>query len=324
MGSGKIIITGGAGYIGKITSQVLHQQGWSPVILDDYSTSTPWERCPFPLHQVSLLDEDGIKDIFASEGPITGIVHFAAKALVPESCAHPNSYFRNNVVGALNLIEAAHEAGVHQLIHSSTCAVYGVPQTLPITEQSPIAPISPYGESKRMVEEMLRQFHEHWGFSVLNLRYFNPAGALPPFGEAHNPETHLIPSILRAAKEGGSISVFGDDYQTSDGTCERDYIHVVDLAEAHGKALDFLQKQPSPLFDCINLGAGAPHSVLEVIKITEQITGKPITPTIKPRRAGDPPRLFADISKAKQVLGWQPSRSLEQAISSHWKWMTGK
>ena len=253
---------------------------------------------------------------------VDAVMHFAAYAYVGESVTNPRKYFRNNAVDALSLLNSCVDEGVRHFVFSSTCAVYGVPVKVPITEENPREPINPYGASKLFFENALEAYSRAYGLRSARLRYFNAAGAdeSGETGELHDPETHLIPlALLASTAEGPELNVFGSDYPTPDGTCLRDYIHVTDLAEAHVRALQHLEQGGDSF--ALNLGTGHGHSVLEVIHAAEAATGKPVRRTIGPRRPGDPPILVADASKAKQVLGWTAQRDLAQIVNSAWKWM---
>ncbi|MEO7674288.1 MAG: UDP-glucose 4-epimerase GalE, partial [Pyrinomonadaceae bacterium] len=255
-----------------------------------------------------------------SEHGITACVHFAAYAYVGESVTDPAKYFENNTVQTNNLLNALIEAGVKRVVFSSTCATYGTPERVPIDEEHPQKPINPYGWTKFMTERILESYDTAYGLKFVALRYFNAAGATGKFGEHHDPETHLIPNVLKAADgQLPFVSVFGGDYDTPDGTCIRDYIHVSDLADAHIRALRYLESGGAS--EHINLGNGRGFSVMEVIDAAKKVTGRAIDVRIEPRRAGDPPRLIADAGKAFAVLGWKPKfDDLEGLVESAWKW----
>jgi UDP-glucose-4-epimerase GalE len=258
---------------------------------------------------------------------VDAVMHFAAHAYVGESVENPRKYFRNNVVAALSLLNCAMDAGIRRFVFSSTCAVYGIPEQIPITEQTPREPVNPYGASKLFFENALEAYSRAYGLSSVSLRYFNVAGAdeSGEIGELHDPETHLIPLALTASTENGSeLQIYGSDYPTPDGTCVRDYIQVSDLADAHVRALQYVErvgdeKRGDAL--AINLGTGRGHSVLEVIRAAESATGRPVRRKIVPRRSGDPPILVADPAKAQRVLGWTAQRNLTDIVSSAWMWM---
>lgn len=316
-----VVVSGGAGYLGRSMLEGLCRAGIAPVCLDNYSTSRPFEDSRVSIFEVDITDAAALRAVWKKLPPVNGIFHFAARALVSESVLKPAEYFRNNLLCTLNLAEIAAEEKI-PFIHSSSCAVYGVPQTLPIDETAPHAPISPYGETKRLAEEMLKQFSSARGLKTLNLRYFNPSGALDGahHGEAHEPETHLIPNVLRAGLQGRAVPVFGTDHPTPDGSCVRDYIHVEDLIEGHARALKFLKIQPEGFWDCVNLGSGRGVSVLQVVSAAERVLNRKLEIDRRPARPGDPPTLIASIEKAKQRLGWSPSRGLDEMLQSHLYW----
>lgn len=316
----KIIVTGGAGYIGLVTATILKQNGFIPIIVDNFCTSQK-RTLPFETIEVDLADWSATEQAFSKVGSISGVIHFAALALVGESISEPEKFLRNNLQATLNVAQACIKLGCQTLVHSSSCTMYDAPKAQPISELNAIRSVSPYGESKILAERILSQMVQHRGLKVLNLRYFNPAGAIHVdgqwIGENHSPETHLIPLTVKAGLEGGAISIFGSDYDTADGTCVRDFIHIEDLAHAHIAALNFLAAQSESFEDAINLGAGTPVSVLEVIHATEALLGAKITAISAGRRPGDPPYLLADITKAKKLLDWRPERTLDQIIGSH-------
>ncbi len=283
----RVFVTGGAGYIGSVTAELLLDEG----------------------HEVAIFDN-------LVEGHQRAVMHFAAYALVPESMRDPSKYFRNNVSNGLNLLDAMVTTGVRRIIFSSTCALFGPPERVPIDETAPTHPINPYGESKLAFEKILRWYDEIYGLKFVSLRYFNAAGATENLGEDHRPETHLIPNVLRVALgQRPNVEVYGTDYDTPDGTCIRDYIHIVDLARAHILALG------ATTSGFYNLGTGGGSSVREVIAASRKITGRKIETIEKPRRPGDPPRLIASSEKIKEDLCWQPRfQSLDAIIASAWKW----
>jgi UDP-glucose 4-epimerase len=312
----KILVTGGAGYIGSITTHHLRARGYEVTVVDDLSRghrdSVPAEI----LHVVRLQDTTALAPLL--EG-VDAVVHFAAYIAVGESTSKPELYFSNNVGGTLSLLDAMARAGVRRLVFSSTAAVYGNPQSVPIREDSPFAPVSPYGESKAVVERMLRQLSEFGGLHSVALRYFNACGAEPEarLGEKHDPETHLIPLLMRALKSGQAVKIFGNDYPTPDGTCVRDYVHVSDLAEAHVAALDHLLKGGGS--DAFNAGTGKGHTVMEVLRAVEEVAGAVVPYTLAPRRDGDAAELVADSGKLRRVLGWEPKRSgLREIVQDAW------
>jgi UDP-glucose 4-epimerase len=324
--SGKptILVTGGAGYIGSHTVLALKRAGYEVVILDNlvYGHRELVEQ----VLKVELVvgdtgDRPLLDNLFASRN-IDAVMHFSAYAYVGESVADPAKYYRNNVLGTLTLLEAMLAASIKKFVFSSTCATYGVPSVIPITEDHPQNPINPYGATKLMVERILSDFAEPYDFKSVRFRYFNAAGADPSglLGEDHNPETHLIPLVLLTALgKRESISIFGTDYPTADGTCVRDYIHVSDLADAHVLGLEYLLKGGDS--EVFNLGNGHGFSVREVIQTAELVTGKEI-PVVKcSRRPGDPPALIGSGDKASKILGWQPQYfSLKDIITHAWQW----
>lgn len=323
MTNGVILVTGGAGYVGSHTCLALQQAGYQPVVYDNLSRGYRWAVRFGPLEEGDILDTQRLVDVIARHKP-TAVVHFAALTYVGESQSDPALYYRNNVAGTLSLLEAMRQTDIRTIVFSSTAAVYGAPTITPIPEDMPLLPVNPYGTSKLTVERMLADFSCAYGFKAAALRYFNAAGADPEvrIGEAHDPETHLIPLVLDAASgRRKGISVFGDDYPTPDGTCIRDYIHVLDLAEAHVRALSFLTAKTESKMLALNLGTGSGASVRNVIETAERITGHSIVVQKAPRRAGDPPALVADATRAKEILGWSASRpTLESQIRDAWRW----
>ncbi|MFL6208335.1 MAG: UDP-glucose 4-epimerase GalE [Pyrinomonadaceae bacterium] len=315
-----VLITGGAGYIGSVTVELLRAQGREVVILDNLVYGH--KEAVFadtPYYQGGIGDAELVKRIVHEHG-VDSCVHFAAYAYVGESVEKPAIYYENNVVECLHLLTALVDEGVKRVVFSSTCATYGEPQRIPIDEAHPQHPTNPYGASKLMCERIMQDFDRAYGLRFVALRYFNAAGATRERGEDHQPETHLIPLVLEAALgKRLHIAVFGSDYDTPDGTCIRDYIHVEDLASAHLAALDYLQAGGDST--AINLGNGQGYSVLEVIETARQITERPIEVRLEPRRAGDPSRLVADATKAHAVLGWQPRYPmLRDIIGTAWAW----
>ena len=312
----KILVVGGAGYIGSICAELLLDQGHEVGIFDNITEGhrrAVDARAAFI--EGDLADRQKIEAAFSKTRP-DAVMHFAASALVGESMRDPSKYFRNNIANGLNLLDVLVATGVPRIIFSSTCAIFGPPERLPIDETLPPRPINPYGESKLAFEKILRWYDQIHGLKFVSLRYFNAAGASAKFGEDHRPETHLIPNVLKVALgQKRNVELFGTDYETPDGTCIRDYIHIVDLARAHILALK------SPKSEFYNLGTGGGSSVLEVIAACRKITGRKIDIVEKPRRPGDPPRLIASSEKIKRELGWQPKfQSLEAIIESAWKW----
>jgi len=314
----KILVTGGAGYIGSHTRYFLEKSGHSVVVVDDLSRGFQQAVPAAALRQIDTRDTPKLATLLREEY-IEAVIHFAAYISVGESTERPELYFSNNVCGSLSLFEAMLEAQVKCLVFSSTAAAYGIPAKVPIPENEPYAPINPYGESKVMVEKMLEWLDRYRGFRSIRLRYFNACGAEPEsgLGERHDPETHLIPLMLRAIQTGKPVMLFGDDYPTPDGTCIRDYIHVSDLASAHIVAIEHLLRGGKS--DVFNVGTGTGQSVKEVLAAVEKVTGKKVPHTIGPRREGDPPSLVADSRKLQDALGWRPERAdLERIVSDAW------
>jgi len=325
-----ILVTGGAGYIGSHMVRRLRQSGHDVIVFDDLSRGNA-DAVPAELLRVGdLADRDALDGVLA-EKPIDAVMHFAALAYVGESVEQPALYYRNNVGGTQNLVDAMRAHDVHRLVFSSTCATYGVPASLPITEETPQHPINPYGRSKLMIEHLLDDYATAYDFRSISLRYFNASGCAADgsLGERHEPETHLLPLVLfeamRVAAGGDpadtSLRVFGDDFDTRDGTCVRDYIHVEDLCSAHLAALARLQDTPASGAERFNLGVNRGYSVLEVIDACRRITGIDIGYNLSARRAGDPPELVADASLAMDTLGWQPEfADIDHAIKHAWDW----
>jgi UDP-glucose 4-epimerase len=324
----RILVTGGAGYVGSVSVEALVAAGHEVTVVDDLSTG----------HEAAVVDGADLVD-----GPYTdaesmgrllearqieAVLHCAARSLVGQSIQEPSLYFRDNVAGGIALLEAMRAGGTGRVVFSSTAAVYGVPDETPIREDAPLRPINPYGETKRAFEGALRWYGSAYGIRAVTLRYFNVAGASERNGEVHDPETHLIPNALAAIEGGTPLTVFGDDYPTPDGTCIRDYIHVLDLADAHLLALAATAVE-DPRTDPVatggllvaNLGSGGGFSVREVLDTTARVVGREVPHSIGPRRAGDPPVLVASNARAAEVLGWRPQRStLEEMIGSAWAW----
>jgi UDP-glucose 4-epimerase len=312
----KILVVGGAGYIGSVCTELLLEEGHSVTIFDNLSEGHRRALDPrAEFVEGDLVDRQSIEQTMAKQRP-DAVMHFAANALVGESMQNPSKYFRNNIANGLNLLDAMISAGVEKIIFSSTCAIFGPPKRVPIDETMAARPINPYGESKLAFEKILRWYGEIHGLRFVSLRYFNAAGASAKFGEDHRIETHLIPTVLKVALgQKPNVEIFGTDYETPDGTCIRDYIHILDLARAHILALNATKS------DFYNLGTGGGASVREVIDSCRKVTGRKIDIVEKPRRPGDPPRLIASSEKIKRELGWKPQfQSLDAIIESAWKW----
>jgi UDP-glucose-4-epimerase GalE len=316
-----VLVTGGAGYIGSHTAKALAHNNDRPVVIDDLSTGHAHNVKWGPLVRANLSDTAAVRNVI-KEHKIGSVVHFAGSALLAESVAQPLSYFQNNVGGTLSLLQAMLEAGVKDIVFSSTCATYGLPRAVPITEDEPQKPINPYGESKLVVERALDWMGRAGQIRWVALRYFNAAGADPEgeLGEEHEHETHLIPLAIGAAlKERQHLQIFGTDYPTPDGTAIRDYIHVTDLASAHICALQYLARGGESR--AINLGTGKGASVLEVIATVKGMSGHAVPTVAAPRRAGDPPILVASPEVARQSLHWEPRySSLKNIVESAWRW----
>src|SRR5690242_6259557 len=313
-----VLVTGGAGYIGSVVVEQLLAQGHDPVVLDDLSTGHRGAIAPgVELVHGNVGDRRVLDAVFARQR-IDALMHLAAFAPVAESVAQPEKYRANNVTAGRTLLEASVAAGVRRVIFSSSCTIYGQRGAEPIGEDTAPAPVNPYGETKVEFERLLAQCARTHGVASVSLRYFNAAGASKRYGEDHDPETHLIPNVLRVARgTGGAVDVYGTDYPTPDGTAIRDYIHVLDLADAHIRALD----APLTGAEAVNLGTGTGHSVLAVTDAARQVTGRGIPTVPRPRRAGDPPVLVAALGRAARLLGWQPRHSsLEEIIASAWAW----
>jgi UDP-glucose 4-epimerase len=316
-----VLVTGGAGYIGSAFVEQLLDAGEAVVVLDDLSRGHREAVDPRAAFVRGRTGDAALVERLAREHAVDACAHFAAFAYVGESVTEPARYYDNNFTQAAVLFEALARAGVRRVVFSSTCATYGVPREVPIPESHPQWPINPYGWSKLFVERLLADFDRAYGLRFVALRYFNAAGATRRCGEAHVPETHLIPLVLAAAAgRRGPVSVFGEDYDTADGTAVRDYIHIEDLAEAHLLALADLRRGGASQF--LNLGNGKGYSVLEVIEAVRRVSGLDVPHTMGPRREGDPPRLVGEATKAREVLGWVPRRpDLDDIIRSAWEWM---
>src|SRR6478736_3733596 len=317
----RVVVTGGAGYIGSHAVRALVDAGHDVAVLDDLSAGHA-EAVPkgVPLVRAAIHDRDAVRRLLV-EHRADAVMHFAAWLAVSESVRKPLEYYQNNVAGTLSVLEAMRDAGVKRFIFSSTCAVYGEPQTVPIVEGLPKHPINAYGETKLTIERALAHIERAHGLKWIALRYFNAAGAHPSgaIGEDHADEIHVIPLAIRAANGGTPLKVFGEDYPTPDGTCLRDYIHVSDLADAHLKALAALERgAPS---DAFNIGTGTPHSVKSVIDTVSRVIGRPVAWESAPRRPGDPAVLYAASDRARRELGWQPQYAdLEVIVRHAWQW----
>ena len=316
-----ILICGGAGYIGSHMNKMLSENGFRTVVFDNLSTghrkAVKWGS----LFEGDLLSTDDLERLFGAF-EFDAVMHFSALSIVGDSTRDPANYYRNNILGAINLLDVMRAHKVNRFIFSSTAAVYGQPKYVPIDERHPRGPINPYGRSKAAIEDILADYCEAYQLNSVALRYFNAAGADTDgeIGEDHQPETHLIPNILKSIlKEGPQFQVFGDDYDTKDGTCVRDYVHVNDICEAHLRAISFLEESPGA--HVFNLGTGKGFTVLQIIRAVEEVTGKSVSVQISERRAGDPPVLVASCEKAAQELGWIPkTTNLHEIISTAWRW----
>lgn len=315
-----VLVVGGAGYIGSHMVRLLGREGHQVVVLDNLSTGFAQAVTVGKLIVGDMANRELVKSILI-ENKIDAVMHFAAFALVGESVVEPAKYYQNNVVATLHLLDAMRECGVKQIVFSSTCATYGVPEKMPINEATPQWPVNPYGFTKLVIERALDDYAAAYDFGFAALRYFNAAGASPDggIGEDHDPESHLIPIVLQVALgQRETISIFGDDWPTKDGTCVRDYIHVDDLGDAHLRALERLTPGEGLK---VNLGTGNGYSVRQIIETCREVTGREITEVVGDRRAGDPPELVADASKAKRLLGWMPKyQSPKPIIETAWNW----
>ena len=321
---GPVVVVGGAGYIGSHSVRSLQERDIEVVVFDDLSDGHR-EAVSVPFVKGNLRDREALARLFSEHAP-RSVIHFAAKALVGESMENPAKYYEQNVLYTFNLLEEMRAAGCVEIVFSSSCATYGDPIEIPISDSHPQAPINTYGRTKLHMEHMMDDYARAYGFRVAALRYFNAAGAAldSGLGEDHDPETHLIPLVLQVALgKRESISIYGDDYDTPDGTCIRDYIHVDDLADAHLRALRLLQ-DGTPRIAC-NLGTGAGYSVREVIEVARRVTGQPIPEVVTGRRSGDPPRLVSGGTLARELLGWEARRtSLEDIIGDAWNFLQRK
>ena len=316
-----ILVTGGAGYIGSHACKALAKAGYTPVCYDNLERGHTWAVQWGPLELGNILDRKRLDEVLHKYKP-DAVMHFAAYAYVEESVKYPDRYYKNNIEGSFTLLDAVRAHGINRFIFSSSCAVYGMPQQGLIREDHPIAPINPYGEGKSAVENKLLEYSNSSDFQYVSLRYFNAAGADPDgeTGESHDPETHLVPLVLNTAMNKQEyISVYGTDYDTPDGTCIRDYIHVCDLADGHIKGLQYIEAGENSAI--VNLGSGRGYSVKEIIDTARKITNREINEKIAEKRPGDPPRLVANIEYAKKILDWQPQHSqIENIIKTAWHW----
>jgi UDP-arabinose 4-epimerase len=323
--SHSILVTGGAGYVGSHACKALAKAGYTPVVFDNLSRGHREAVRWGPLVIGELSDRTALVAAMRQHS-VTAVMHFAAFAYVGESVADPELYYLNNVIGTLNLLGAVREAGIASIVFSSTCAVYGEPDEIPMRENVRLAPVNPYGETKLAIERALAWYSGAYGIRYAALRYFNAAGADPEgeIGESHDPETHVIPLAIHAALgRAGPISVFGTDYPTADGSAVRDYIHVADLADAHVRAFEYLDKGGASA--AINLGTGSGTSVLELIASVERISGRKVPHNLGPRRAGDPPALVADPSLAARLLGWRAAHSdIDTIVRTSLAWHEGR
>ncbi|MFN8623258.1 MAG: UDP-glucose 4-epimerase GalE [Chloroflexota bacterium] len=315
----RVLVTGGAGYVGSVTGERLLAAGHDVIVLDTLVTGHPEAVPPGAILQEGSVGDRALVTELLRDERVDAILHCAARSLVGQSMEDPALYYRENVVGGIALLDAARDAGIDRMVFSSTAAVYGAPEQTPLREDDPLRPINAYGATKLAFEGAMRWYAVH-GLRSVALRYFNVAGASERSGEDHEPETHLIPNLLRAVETGEPVTLFGDDYPTPDGTPIRDYIHVMDLADAHLAALE-LTGSMQPGHSVCNLGSGGGFSVKQVLAATEATIGQAVPHTVGPRRAGDPPVLVASNERAREVLGWTPARStLPEMIGSAWAW----
>ena len=315
----RVLVTGGAGFVGSTTSQRLLEAGHSVVVYDSMVLGHRAATPPGAKLVTGDIADRSLVERTLREHDIEAVVHCAGFSLVGESVQQPQKYFDNNVSGGIAFLDGLKSAGIRRIVFSSSAAVYGEPESTPITEEQPLRPINPYGATKVAVENALASYASAYGWSVVSVRYFNAAGATNSLGEAHEPETHLIPNILAAVAEGRRVQIFGNDYPTPDGACVRDYVHVDDLAAAHAAALEFTAGDESGHTPC-NLGSGSGYSNLQVLAAAETVLGRKIEFDIKPRRAGDPPVLVASNERARKLLGWEPRQGLEDMVQSAWQW----
>lgn len=320
----RVLVTGGAGYIGSHACKALAAAGFEPIAYDNLSHGHRWAVQWGPLEEGEIADITRVTEVIERHQPVA-LMHFAAFTSVGESVSDPLLYYRNNVASTAALLTAVVRTNMMPVVFSSTAAVYGIPQAVPIPEEHVVAPINPYGFTKSVVERLLSDADTAYRLKSVSLRYFNAAGADPDaeIGEDHDPETHLIPLVLAAARNGTAIKVFGNDYETPDGTCIRDYIHVMDIASAHVAALEYLlEGKPTT---AVNLANSRGYSVREVISAAERVCGRPIKAVVAPRRAGDPAVLIGRSDRARTLLNWRPTRSeLETQVADAWNWMRSR
>ena len=317
----KILVTGGAGYIGSHVCKALAARGYIPVTYDNLSRGNRWAVKWGPLEVGDIADSARLREVLERHAPAT-IMHFAAYAYVAESIEQPSLYYENNIGGSATLFRTVADWKIVPVVFSSSCATYGIPDKSPIPEDHPQRPINPYGYSKLVVEQMLADLERACGLPSISLRYFNAAGADPDgeIGKSHDPEPHLIPRVLAAARDGKAVTLYGNNYKTPDGTCIRDYVHVTDIADAHFQALGYLLAGGSSC--ALNLANARGHSVLEVLEIARRVTGKTIDVKVAPRRPGDPPILVGSANRAYTALSWKPARStLKMQVGDAWRWM---
>jgi UDP-glucose 4-epimerase len=315
-----VLVTGGAGYIGSHTVRALRAAGYRVVVLDDLSAGHPEAIGDVPLVVADIADTAAVGRAIRDH-QVVAVMHFAAWLAVGDSVGNPAGYYRNNVLGTLGTLAAMVEEGVGHFVFSSTCAVYGEPDTTPILESNPTRPINAYGQTKLAIEQALPHYERAYGLRSVRLRYFNAAGADPEagIGEDHSPEIHLIPRCIEAATGGRPLQIFGEDYPTPDGTCLRDYVHVVDLADAHVRALQYLQRGGASA--TFNVGTERPSSVREVVAAVERATGRPVMREMAPRRPGDPAVLYASAAAIRDTLGWTPARpDIDTIVGDAWRW----
>ncbi len=313
-----VLVTGGAGYVGSVCSAELLRQGHSVTVVDDLSTGFR-DAVPDGAEFVQMdVGEAALREL-AAQHRFDAVFHFAAKALIPESVTDPVIFFQRNIASGITMLESLRAAGIKKFVFSSAAAIYGVTGSGPVDEDAPKQPLNSYGETKLMFEHILRWYASAYGWSVFAFRYFSAAGATPERGERHEPETHLIPLLLEAgAGERERFNIYGDDYETPDGTCLRDFVHVLDIAKAHVLALSHMSE---PGMRCYNIGTGTPYSVREVLREVERICGRKINARVAPRRAGDPGTLYATPRRIMQELNWKPEHSsLEEILRSAWQW----